>query len=244
MKPRHSEWDEILPGISEEKFLREARKYIESAFPNPDRTGCPPREELETLARRKRSATGDEIEHIGTCSPCFVEYRAIRIARKRRRSILIWSGVAAAVATLVFSGILLFRPQDIPSPPPPVVPKVQDQVEIAQEVVEKQVINLRPYERVRGEGNSRAPAPLVLKRANLELTIQLPVGSEEGKYVFELLDSQGVRQVETSGEAAIKNYVTTAEARFDLRSLSPGRFTLAVRRVDAPRPFSYPVEVR
>lgn len=240
MKLQRSESENILPGISEEKFLRVARRYVESAFPNPDRIGCPGREQLEILGQRKRAPMDAEIEHIGTCSPCFAEYQSIRTAWKRRRATLIWSSVAATVAIAVFSSLLLLRSPRIPSP----APDAKEQVEVAKEIVEKRLVDLRPYERVRGEDRNDIPTPLILERANLDLTIQLPVGSEEGRYVFELLDSRSVRHIETSGEAAIKNYITTAQARFDLRGLSPGRFTLTVRRVDASRPIPYPVEVR
>src|SRR5262245_36159149 len=131
MKPSRADSNHILPGISEEKFLSAAREYVESAFPNPDRIGCPARKQLEVLARRKRVATDDEIEHIGTCSPCFVEYHSIRKSWKRQRAMLIWSGVAAAVVMAVFSSFFLLRSPGTPSP----VPVVKEPVEVAKEVV-------------------------------------------------------------------------------------------------------------
>jgi hypothetical protein len=74
--------------------------------------------------------------------------------------------------------------------------------------------------------------------------ILLPIGSGDGQYVLRLLDATGAIRAETTGSAMIKNYVTTVEAPFDLRSLPPGRFTLTVRRAAALASTSYPVEIR
>lgn len=85
---------------------------------------------------------------------------------------------------------------------------------------------------------------MILNRALLELTIQLPIGSEEGKYRFSLTDSTGAPKLETSGEGIIKSYITTVEAPFDLRAVLPGQYTLTVRRVDGLAEVPYPVEIR
>jgi hypothetical protein len=184
-----------------------------------------------------------DIDHIATCSPCFVEYQAIRGAWKRRRVALAATGVAAAIVVAIFSGIFLFGDRGTPAAKPPSI----KQAEIAKEVHRKRVIDLRPYERFRSEGRTeprQRPSPVILERAMMDLTIQLPVGSEEGKYLFDLVDSGGIRRLETSGDAVIKDYITTAEAPFDLRGLSPGPFTLTVRRVDQVAPAPYLVEIR
>jgi hypothetical protein len=149
------------------------------------------------------------------------------------------TGVAAAVVIAVFSGIFLFGDRPAPAPKPPAVKPA----EIAKEIRQKRVIDLRPYERFRGEARTEARTPVILERALLDLTIQLPIGSEEGQYRFELIDSGGIRRLETSGDALIKNYITTTEAPFDLRGLSPGPFTLTVRRAGQVEPVPYPVEI-
>ena len=240
MKPFKSKLH-IVPGASEEELLQAARRYVERAYPNPDRVGCPGRQLLESLAQRRSSPADhmQDVDHIGTCSPCFVEYQAIRRAWKRRRMAFAATGVAAAVVVAVFSGIFLFGDRPAPAPKPPAIKPA----EIAKEIRQKRVIDLRPYERYRGEGRADARRPVILERAMLDLTIQLPIGSEEGKYLFALIDSSGIRRLETSGDAVIKNYITTAEAPFDLRGLSPGPFTLTVRRVGQVEPVTYPIEI-
>jgi hypothetical protein len=235
---------DILPGVSEDRFLGAARRYVESAFPNPDRVGCPDRQRLDALARRNCSPADHmgEIDHIVTCSPCFVEYQAIRSASKRR-AVLTAGGVAAALVTIVFAGVVLLRDHGATVTQPPAKP-----AEIAKDVRQRRVVDLRPYERQRGGAADteprRQPGPVFLDRALLEMTVQLPIGSEEGRYRFTLTDAAGVQKVETSGDAIIRNYITIVEAPFDLRAVSPGRYTLTVRRIDGIADVPYPVEIR
>jgi hypothetical protein len=243
MRWRESASGNILPGISEERFLRAARDYVASGFPNPDRIGCPGRERLEVLACHKSVPDQDDIDHVMTCSECFIEYHIILKARKRKRKATVGILVAAALAAMVVSAIFLSRHQPAPVPIAP----AKTPVEVAQEQVRKAVINLRPFERIRGEsGNSTRshPSAPVLDRANLLVTIQLPIGSPEGQYFFQLLDSNSSPRVEASGNAAIRDYVTEAEAPFDLRAVSAGRYTLTVRRAAEVASASYIVEVR
>jgi hypothetical protein len=62
--------------------------------------------------------------------------------------------------------------------------------------------------------------------------------------VFELIDSSGAHRIEASGDAVIRDFITTAEVPFDLRQVPPGLFTLTVRRTELAVPAQYPVEVR
>jgi hypothetical protein len=194
------------------------------------------------VARRKRFPSDEETHHIATCSPCFSEYEAIRNAWKRRRAFVIAGAVAATLVLGVVSGTLLLRRgATVPTPPQ------TRSVEMSKNLARKHLIDLRSYERFRGEEQSkqdRRPGPVVLERANLDLTIQLPIGSEEGRYMFELIDSMGSHRVAASGDAVIRDFITTAQALFDLRNIPPGQFTLTVRRTERPALAKYPVEVR
>jgi hypothetical protein len=242
MRRRKFTSDDIVPGVSEEKLIRAAREYVASAYPNPDRIGCPARQRLEALARQTSLPDAGDLDHLMTCSACFIEYQAIWKARKQKKAVIIGALVAAGLALVVFCGIIVYRRD----PVTPLIAPAKKTVE-AQKQILRAVIDLRPFERVRGDSpshvDSRVSLP-VLERDNLLVTIQLPVGSPEGQYVFQLLDSTGSPRVETSGKAAIKDYVTAAEAPFDLRAVSAGRFTLTVRRAIEPESASYAVEVR
>jgi hypothetical protein len=240
MRWRKSASNDIVPGVSEERLVQAGRDYAASAFPNPDRIGCPGRECLEALARRTAMPDGDDIDHLVTCSPCFIEYQTILKASKQKRAVIIGTLVAAALALIVFFGVVISRRLATPITP------AKQPVE-AQKQILKAVIDLRPFERVRGDSPSAVrsrPSLPVLDRADLLVTIQLPTGSPEGQYFFQLLDSSGSPRAEASGDAVIKDFVTTVEAPFDLREIPAGHFTLAVRRTVALGSASYAVEVR
>jgi hypothetical protein len=243
MRWRKSASEDIVPGISEEKLIRAARDYVSSAYPNPDRVGCPGRKRLEAFARQTSALDEIDLDHLMTCSPCFAEYHAILGVRKKKRLATIGTLTAATVAVIVISGVLIARHHwDTPAIAPENRP-----VEVAQESSRPALIDLRPFDNTRGESakNSRKNlSPPVLDRAKLLVTIQLPIGSPDGLYIFQLLDSKGSPFVEASAQAAIKDYVTTAEVPLDLRTASAGRFTLTVRRAAEAGSASYTVEVR
>jgi len=226
MRWRISAGDKILPEVSEARFLRAAREYTRSAFPNPDRVGCPLRNRLEALARDhcRPAHEAEDVQHVATCSPCFAEYETIRRAWKRKRTVAAGVLVAACLAVIGVGGLFFLGRYSAPQRVP------------------KQLVDLRPFESFRGAGPG-SPGSVILRRENLMLVILLPIGSGEGQYVLRLLDASGATRIETTGNAMIKNYVTTVEAPFDLRSLPPGRFTLSIRRAAALASTSYPVEI-
>jgi hypothetical protein len=243
MKRRESGGN-TLPDADEDRLLRVARDRVRSAYPNPSRAGCPGRKRLEALARDEcRPADEvDDLKHVVTCSPCFAEYDAIRTAWRRKRSRTLAGVAATAVAVMVSIGVFFLNHRTAVVHAPPATKTV----EVARGETRKQVLDLRPFETFRGvtpkEGQA-LPAP-TLDRANLLLTVQLPIGSYEGRYLFTVLDSDRKPRVETSASAMMKDHVTTVEVQADLTSLPPGRFTLLIRREGAYATTSYPIEVR
>ena len=63
----------------ERRLLEAATDYVKSGFPNPERLGCPGSEALKSIAGRHLNfpEAEDIVDHIATCSPCFLEYNAI-----------------------------------------------------------------------------------------------------------------------------------------------------------------------
>jgi hypothetical protein len=59
----------------------------------------------------------------------------------------------------------------------------------------------------------------------------LPAGSEPGAYDVQLIDSASRPQASASGQADIRNFITTLETRIDLRSMTPGEYQLGLRRL-------------
>jgi hypothetical protein len=57
--------------ISEKEFLRIGRSHFAEGFPNPDRLGCPPENELKLQAEKPLMAKEPVLNHISFCSPCY-----------------------------------------------------------------------------------------------------------------------------------------------------------------------------
>jgi hypothetical protein len=68
--------------LSEENLLALGRKHFSEDFPNPERRGCPPKNQLRLLADDPRKAKESALNHIASCSPCYREYSRFLQARK------------------------------------------------------------------------------------------------------------------------------------------------------------------
>jgi hypothetical protein len=238
MKLRFGEGN-LSARIGDARFLRAARRYVRSAYPNPERVGCPGRDHLELLARRKTPLRSEDIHHITTCSPCFIDYRRIRKARKRR--------YAAAVAVLVACpAIFFFLAVGLPNRHSVPGDRVANQAaKSTQAAPVDMVADLRPFQPMRGTSavEGRASGPITLPRLNLNVTILLPVGSEAGRYQLKLIDHNGVPRFQTAAEGIIKDYITRLATKFDVRPLASGPYTLTIQRSGSLAINSYPVEV-
>src|SRR3954463_11316056 len=83
-----------------------------TAFPNPERVGCPPSETIQALGERRIGRDDPAWDHIWHCSPCFKDFKEIRDARlaaiegaerraRRNRRIFLWPAAALACACLI-----------------------------------------------------------------------------------------------------------------------------------------------
>ena len=97
--------DRGLMRREETRFLKAAQRVLlQGGFPNPERTGCPEKSILKAIASREVSPDKvmDWIEHVGMCSPCFLEYTELRkrVVWRRRAAYL---SIAAAVIIVILS---------------------------------------------------------------------------------------------------------------------------------------------
>ena len=67
-----------------ERLQNDYRMAVQSAYPNPERAGCPPAETLRYLAAQSAQHTdieGDEHwKHVIHCGPCYQAYLDFRVA--------------------------------------------------------------------------------------------------------------------------------------------------------------------
>src|SRR5574341_280038 len=163
--------DRSLTRRQERNLLKAAANVTRTQYDCPERAGCPALEALDLLARR-RSPLEDSrelVDHIGTCSPCFIQYSRYRAAHKRRLAIRYALIPAATVVVLAIvttpflrtpSGRLSPVTKEVDAPPQPVTQMA------------KLVLDLRKRGVTRGDVPDR-PSPesiLHLPRANVALS--------------------------------------------------------------------------
>ncbi len=81
-----------------------ARSYLSDAFPNPERTGCPPDDALRLMAIRPLESDESISEHLTCCSPCFNAYMghlAQAKAKIRRTRLIRRSAAAIGIAAIL-----------------------------------------------------------------------------------------------------------------------------------------------
>jgi hypothetical protein len=202
-------------------------EILSRANPNPDRIGCPPRETLVGLARRAQPIGDPAYEHLVKCSPCYREFRTLQsefsvdesTATPERRRVWAWVAIAAV---LVIAAGGTWRALYAPGTTAPTTVSSQD-AQLRAEV------DLRRFATARGERDPEAAAPVSLPRGVVDVTLLLPVGSEPGAYEIQLLDSELKSRASAQATGVIREFVTTMRARLDLRAVSSGSYTLAVR---------------
>ena len=193
---------------------------------NPARVGCPRRDVLIELAHKRRPISDPAYEHLAKCSACYREFRGFQQTTHRMSlGRAAWVAAAAAVIIIAAGAAWFLSPSrgergTLPQP----------SVQESQVAEQRMEVDLRKYSVTRNEQQKPETGPVSLARARSNLTILLPVGSEPGGYEIQVLDSGLRSQASASGEAAIRDYVTTLQTTIDLRALSPGAYQLALRR--------------
>jgi hypothetical protein len=219
--------NQAQPDSSDLSSKDDIDEILGRANPNPERVGCPPRDVLIALARRARPIGDPAYEHLVKCSPCYREFRALQqtgvsgsyAGGTRAR----WMAVAAVLVILV-GGAWYLLSRSHTAGRSAAAPEQVSATDLQAE------LDLRNYSVTRSEQAQTPPPPLSLQRGRLKVTILLPVGSEPGPYEIQVLDSELRSKAAASGQADIKNYITTLQTMLDLQSLPPGIYQLALRR--------------
>lgn len=215
----------------EKNLLKAADAVARTEFGCPERTGCPDSETLGRLARRHSSVepSPDLIDHIATCSPCFVEYSRYRAAHKLRVRVSYAMVSVAAVVVLLVIGWSVYKPNGQPA-------ISQKEIARSPQPFTELIVDLRTWAVFRSDApeRQRDHAPLRLPRTRLSLSIYLPAGSEEGTYDVALVDSSE-RPVQTAtGEAKLQKFVQVLPVKLNLSDLARGLYELRIRREQTP----------
>jgi hypothetical protein len=206
-----------------ERVRQELQESALREFPNPERAGCPAPTALEEMSRRRAEMTQEQLHHITHCSPCLKAFLSIR--KEVRQSQVVRFRIAAAVcAAAIGLGVIVYA-FGVRSPSVPQIAVVATPA----------TLDLRPLSEYRGIDPGRAADAkhkLILPRKRLQLTLYFPVGADEGLYTLQLLDGQLHTLLKQSVSASLQNHIVSATANLDLRSVTPGVHTLAIRKTD------------
>ena len=193
------------------------RQGLATEFPNPERIGCPGNSLLKGIAQGKVSLTEAEpwLDHLGSCSPCFQEFKEFRRQSTiQRRRVLTWVATAA-VLLFAAGGWLWVRARH------------------SVESTETAVLDLRERSVARGQSQSdTGQAPLEISRNTKHLVLDLPIGSKEGPYDVGLFSETGDEMLRSTGIAQLHDHITDLRVYVDLGSVRPGPYSLGIRQPD------------
>jgi hypothetical protein len=192
------------------------RQGLATEFPNPERIGCPGSALLKGIAQGKVSLTEAEpwLDHLGSCSPCFQEFKEFRSQSViQRRRVLTWAVATAAVLLFALGGWLWVRARHLAEAP------------------DTAVLDLRERSMARGQSQADAgQAPLEISRTTKRLVLDLPIGSKEGAYDVGLLTETGDEILRATGMAELHNQINGLRVDVDLSSIRPGEYSLGIRQ--------------
>jgi hypothetical protein len=65
----------------EERFLKALGRGLREEFPHPTRSGCPPSDVLQRIARHEMPLSEAEnwLDHLCSCSPCYRDFCKFRM---------------------------------------------------------------------------------------------------------------------------------------------------------------------
>jgi len=231
----------------EEELLASARSYLADAFPNPERTGCPPDDALKAMALGRSAGDESVSDHLTCCSPCFNAYvgylsqTRVRVRRMTwvKRSAVAF-GIAAILVSVAYFLVIKRRSAPIVAPghPAPITePKTPNQAQPA--VYAPVLVDLSGASPTRGsKQRASGPVPQIIPSGSpVALTLCLPLGSEERSYLITLTSG---RQVvwSASAQARRENGDTLLHVNADFKDISPGGYRLRIssdgRRLSTP----------
>ena len=206
---------ESQPNAADKRLLDILRQGLATEFPNPERIGCPGNALLKGIAQGKVSLTEAEpwLDHLGSCSPCFQEFKEFRRQSAiQRRRMLTWVATAAVLLVAV-GGWLWMRGRH------------------SVETTDTAVLDLRERSVARGESQADAgQVPLEIPRSTKHLLLDLPIGSKEGPYDVGLLTDTGEQLFRATGMARLHGHVTDLQVDVDLSRVQAGAYFLGVRQ--------------
>jgi len=220
----HAKPNNMLSGREEDRLIKAGQRVLlEGGYPNPDRVGCPGSRVLKSLGEQRMDLREAEqrLLHLGSCSPCFIEYTAFQKQAARRKTLELVLASAALIVIVGLAGWLWkggwFRGTGGKPNIATVMPYQKVTVDLRNRIV------------FRGEQLPSANSGAIqLPRDRLDVTILLPKGSGPGNYEVQISTELEKSLITTTGMAVDQNGITALSAKLDISNLSPGGYVLAI----------------
>lgn len=199
--------------LEETRILDLLDRGLSHEFPNPGRTGCPGVEILGKIAAHRLSLVDADpwLNHLSTCTPCFQDFKQLRVRTERRQAVL-WLS-AAAIVLLAIGGWLWALSRQ------------------SGQMATVAILDLRGRAAVRGETpNGSNQRPLEIPRGARHVQLNLPVGSRGGTYDLALLSGSGDELFRSTGTARLEDHIVILRAEVELTGISPGFYFLGLRQ--------------
>jgi len=197
-------------------------------FPNPERIGCPGPDVLKRIAVHDMPLSEAEkwLDHLGSCSPCYADFKRLQKAhewRRKRVGLAVAAGILLAVA--VTGWTLLHKRTETLS-------------------AQTAVLDLRDRSIARGAEPNPGKPPLEISRRVSNLKIYLPLGSSDGQYGVRMLGSQDRVLFSTNGTASHQQGMISLSINMNLASANPDLYVLQLQKAGSDEWASYPLRVK
>ena len=198
----------------EKRILDVLGRGLLKDFPNPERIGCPGADVLKKIASHEMPLSEAQkwLDHLGSCSPCYADFKRFAEAHEWRRRRTWFAAAAGIILGLAVAGWALFHSRN------------------ENLTAQMAILDLRDRSPARGTETNPDEQPLELSRAVKKLKILLPLGSSEGPYEVRIVTLSGGEVATSGGTARRDEHITSLEAALPLDSLRSGKYLLQLRR--------------
>jgi len=206
----------------EKRLIKMVGEAVRGNCPNPERIGCPGPDAVDAVVGRRLEFPrfDDAVDHIATCAPCFAEYN-----RKRQRSRIRNAGavILGCAGLLVLGLVWEHGPAKHPYPKEPVAKEASAPALTA-------TLDYRNWTTERsGQSRPRPTEPPHLTRGRFDLTIMLPIGTEDGSFTVQFRNNNNESVAEVTGTATWDGTAEALKIRADLRNVPAGIYTVAIQ---------------
>ena len=225
--------------------MKPTRTFLLEGNPNPDREGCPDEQTLRAMAEDGLPSQHPARLHLGSCSPCFAEFRSLKIEvdakRATRRKIVAW---AIAACLLVAAGLYGFR-MLFTLRGPTITENGRQVGEQPVAAVEK-TVDLFSHGTVRGGDQPSQLETVSLPPSLVHLHLILPRFSDPGSYTIAVSKDEAGHDslARGSGTTAADGPRLTVAVTLDLRAAKDGSYFLSTVRESDDGAYYYPLKVQ